>query len=374
MSIVGKIKGIAAPTIKDIDERIKRLESMSRETSYIIEQAKKEIDNELDALNKRQKEIEREESKLKLKIKILNELKNHYEDTVPYIAKAYADYIYTIDSKVSEQLVKKSHPAISAALTVKQYAKENKSLRQQNKEYEYLLSELMFDESDTQTDYEDFECANDEEDTVTYFITKEEYQRLNEEERNQLALDRYMQKRHSRSWIGRMYERYIGYLYEMKGWTVIYRGIELGVKDQGIDLICRKEDRIHFVQCKCWSTNKTIYEKHLCQLFGACIYQEETNKGLQEMKTSPVFICTTKIDATAAAVANILGIKLHEIHFDKEYPMIKCNINKGERIYHLPFDQQYDRTIIKNRGECYVRTVKDAMKMGFRRAKRHIFD
>jgi hypothetical protein len=53
--------------------------------------------------------------------------------------------------------------------------------------------------------------------------------------------------------------------------------------------------------------------------------------------------------------------------------MIKCNINQttGEKIYHLPFDQQYDRTrIIISKGECYASTVSEAESKGFRRAFR----
>lgn len=51
-----------------------------------------------------------------------------------------------------------------------------------------------------------------------------------------------------------------------------------------------------------------------------------------------------------------------------------CQVNKkrtGEKIYHLPMDQQYDRTIIeKDRNEHYVKTVAEAEKAGFRRAWR----
>ena len=56
--------------------------------------------------------------------------------------------------------------------------------------------------------------------------------------------------------------------------------------------------------------------------------------------------------------------------------MIKCNISKtGEKIYHLPFDQQYDRVEISpNKGECYVYTVKEAEDRGFRRAFRWVSD
>jgi hypothetical protein len=41
----------------------------------------------------------------------------------------------------------------------------------------------------------------------------------------------------------------------------------------------------------------------------------------------------------------------------------------GEKIYHLPFDQQYDRTKIRpGTGEKYAYTVAEAENDGFRRA------
>ncbi|OYO31097.1 hypothetical protein CD932_08160 [Janthinobacterium sp. PC23-8] len=56
----------------------------------------------------------------------------------------------------------------------------------------------------------------------------------------------------------------------------------------------------------------------------------------------------------------------------KDYPLIKCNVNGRNKIYHLPFDQQYDRVRISPaRGELYVRTAQEAEKLGFRRAMRH---
>lgn len=59
----------------------------------------------------------------------------------------------------------------------------------------------------------------------------------------------------------------------------------------------------------------------------------------------------------------------------EEFPRIKCNIGKdGEKIYHLPFDQKYDRTIIdKNKGEFFATTVAEAVEHGFRRAKKYNF-
>ena len=56
-----------------------------------------------------------------------------------------------------------------------------------------------------------------------------------------------------------------------------------------------------------------------------------------------------------------------------EYQIVKCNVSKdsGEKIYYLPMDQQYDKTLIEDKKyECYVETVKEAEELGFRRAWR----
>ena len=52
--------------------------------------------------------------------------------------------------------------------------------------------------------------------------------------------------------------------------------------------------------------------------------------------------------------------------------MIKCNINEKNngKIYHLPFDQQYDNVKIDKEGEFFAMTVQEAEEAGFRRAKR----
>jgi hypothetical protein len=56
---------------------------------------------------------------------------------------------------------------------------------------------------------------------------------------------------------------------------------------------------------------------------------------------------------------------------EMDYSMIKCNVNGKDRIYHLPFDQQYDRVRIGTvPGECYAQRTEEAERLGFRRAKR----
>lgn len=46
----------------------------------------------------------------------------------------------------------------------------------------------------------------------------------------------------------------------------------------GRDLICMKDGKIHIVQAKCWSADKTIHEKHIFQLYGTTLcYELENN-------------------------------------------------------------------------------------------------
>lgn len=68
--------------------------------------------------------------------------------------------------------------------------------------------------------------------------------------------------------------------------------------------------------------------------------------------------------------------KLNELYVIKkldDYPMIKCNFNNDNKIYHLPFDQQYYRTKIEHPGEFYAWTIEEAVNAGFRRARRYMF-
>src|SRR3989339_418402 len=79
--------------------------------------------------------------------------------------------------------------------------------------------------------------------------------------------------------IGRLYERYVGYLFEKEGYDVEYVGIFKGFEDLGRDLICKKGKNITIIQCKNWSKFRTIYEKHIFQFFGTVFqYRDENPK------------------------------------------------------------------------------------------------
>ena len=197
---------------------------------------------------------------------------------------------------------------------------------------------------------------------------------MSESERNQLALDRYIESHNKTKWqIGRDYEMYIGYTYEQNGWTVQYTGIEMGFEDLGRDLIAQKDGKIEIVQCKYWSESKTIHEKHVMQLYGTVIAYQIQNPKVPPERINAVFITNIQLSDTARKFADVLDVHVRE-HVPKgDYPRIKCNIGKDEYgdktyIYHLPMDLNYDSVMLDKPGECKVFTVKEAEDKGFRRA------
>ena len=307
-----------------------------------------------------------------------------------WLAQFIAEANQALDDSIVQQMRNKVRPALKAAEEVAEARAERRQLKERAKFLEYQLKSLMeyfpfleeyqdviLDEAVQLSSGMENVTTLEESDPVLRFIPKAEYDRLSTAERNQRALDRYLLGRLSQAAVGRMYERYIGYLYEKEGWAVEYHGIIEGYEDLGRDLVCSKGDQIRIVQAKCWSHTKTIHEKHIFQLFGTSqlflIARHSTDIFPPSLTAS--FVTSTSLSEVARQAANRLKIDVkEEFALDKGYPMVKCNINQRtrEKIYHLPFDQQYDRTkITPAKGEFYASTVGEAEEKGFRRAFRY---
>jgi hypothetical protein len=289
------------------------------------------------------------------------------------------------DEAAETELRSKDRPAPKAADVVAVIRAEKRALKEEvvflkyqvkaYEEYFPFLEEfrdLILDERVPLVSGEDNEDAIRAADPALAFLSTDEYEKLSEAERNQRALDRYVAREKNNWEVGRLYERYLGFLYETDGWRVEFHGAIRGFDDFGRDLICTRGQHVQIVQAKCWSKMKTIHEKHLFQLYGTCVHFRLSSPFA---RAEPVFACTTGLSEAGALVAKELGITVSRLDLPKSYPMIKCNVNPStkERIYHLPFDQQYDRTVIGTvPGECYVETVAEAEERGFRRAWRHL--
>lgn len=311
---------------------------------------------------------------------------------IPVLAKCFADIEYKKDRIREEYLLYKSRPALKAYDVVNEIKCEKRELNIRLKEAEYRvkyyeqvvpwLAEVDDDYLDPELNKTGNTDFDDNEDAASYWLSKDEFTQLTTQEKYQLALDRYKKRNKSNAEIGRDFERYVGYQYEKKGYAVEYRGIIDGFEDRGRDLLCHKGRTTLVIQCKYWSQKKEIHENHINQLFGTTLkyflekFPDATFldffKALQEKTIVPVFITSTVLSETAKEFATSLNITVEENKLIGDYPLIKCNINKttGKRIYHLPFDQQYDKVKINGKGECYAMTVAEAEEKGFRRAKR----
>ena len=273
--------------------------------------------------------------------------------------------------------------AKEARAEARKYKKEAERLRPQLALYESLApwlveyTDLTVEEilAGIQEEKELKEFYKSGDDPVSLFVPKSEWGNLTESMRNQLALDRYWQgSRRRTAWTaGIQYERFIGYHHEAKGYKVEYHGANLGRDDLGIDLVCVKDEEVRVVQCKRLSSNKGIpvRENVIAQVYGAARYYTMEHSLL--VNAIPVLYTSYECSVTARRFAQLLGVRLFENVGFQPYPCIKCNISRidGQRIYHLPFDQQYDDTIIgDSEGDFYAMTVAQAEHAGFRRAYR----
>ena len=355
-----------------------------------LESEKADLQNDILNLNYKQRayrsELNALESKLERKkqneVKELEDFQNLLKDKnfrFSKMAQEFSDISTKYFDDTAYYLSHKTRPAYSAADTVRLLKRETKEHVRDLTELRLKLAyiEKMFpninDIFDSGFDEEsEFELETEENtDRVRLFLSPEEYSRLSTTEKNQLALDRYVEQRKSKWQIGRDYEMYVGHKLENIGYKVQYTGIIENLEDMGRDLIATNSKQILIIQCKNWSQEKTIHEKHIFQLYGTVVLYKLDNPYFE---VKGVFVTTTKLSDKARAVAAELGIKVIEQLPLGEFPRIKCNVNRttGERIYHLPFDQQYDRTIIsKKDGELYAFTVREAEDLGFRRAWKH---
>lgn len=303
--------------------------------------------------------------------------------------KSSAELIARIDSAmydyISDELRNKSNPANTTADKIEkefkeEYIKWRTLYEELYAKYQFLCEtfpdlKLYIDDEESLIALNDIYSIHDftdETDRVANYLSKDEWLELTCTQRNQLALDRYIRQNKSDAIIGLEYEMYVAYRLRSNGFKTIPHGILNGVNDLGRDILAWDEDsnvkEVYIIQCKLRSKDNVIHENVICQLYGTAKEYELENEGTIVV---PVICTNVSLSDTAKKFADVLQI--YQLHKPmKEFPRIKCNINSnGDKIYHLPFDQQYWRTQIKNDGECYAWTVREAEDMGFRRAMRH---
>lgn len=287
-----------------------------------------------------------------------------------YVAVLYADYLLLDYENAENFLLHKKRPALGEGLRIGALKSQTKSylieLNRTKYQLKYLLSlypqlEDLFDsENDVSTPSKE------------QIIPDDTWSSLSESQKSQMMLNRYLSRPKSKWEIGRDYELYVGYRYSLQGYHVDYFGSNNGLEDLGRDLIIEKGNEIGIIQCKYWASKKLIHEKHIAQLYGTLVSYIIENNYLPTL-VHGVLVTNISLSNTAKKFASFLDIKYKECYPMGDFPRIKCNVNTDTyglktKIYHLPTDQQYDTVKISHPEECFVFTVEEAEKLGFRHA------
>ncbi len=371
-------------------------EKIKKEYADKEENIKKEYNKKETALTNSIKYRESKCSERESRIKLLLETTNPFSLSASLQANMST---YVFDDAIS-YLRYKTRPApgkadeIEKGLKVKFHECERR-YREMLYKYEFLLNAFpdisnYIDKEEELlriAEYMSYKDCDETRDRTRDFLSDEEWKNLSVTAKNQLALDRYVKGRKKSEWaVGRDYEMSCAHSLRSKGYGVEMHGIENGVNDLGRDLIASKFEKNLFgencskgevliIQCKYWKKERQIKENVIMQLYGSTIafiveYREALGK---EVKISPVLMIPqfSTLSETALRFVKFLNISIWRLD-SVDFPRIKCNINAGNKIYHLPFDQQYDRTQITKEGEFYAYKVSEAEEKGFRRAMRHI--
>lgn len=352
-----------AQLLKKIEQKENELKTREENLQHAITKAKNEIE-EKNTYFTNLKENYQKSVLENIKKYELNFLQNKAQSQ-KWLSTMIADFM-TIALREEIDILNnsRSEQKHERAIKITDLKTQIKQLLERNKILEYELKYLY----DLYPSLEDKELELEEEVIEnplegSDWLTKEEWETLSDLEKNTLAFERY-KNRHKTKWqIGRDFEMYIGYKCEHdKNYEVTYNGIELKYADMGIDLIAKKGNETLLIQCKYWSSKKTIHEKHLCQLYGTSYkYQIEH----PDESVIPVFVCHNRLSQVALDFANKLGIEVHQNVELGDYPAIKCCDNERNEtfIFYLPFDLGYDE--IKNCTKHF--TVEEVMKLGYRR-------
>ncbi len=379
---------------KQLEERSHKIASFSTNNKN-IDILRNQLfykDSIIDSLTEQLKETERQCKILKNKLKGIDETrKNKLQNflnmnisSMPWLAGTIADYV-TYDLEILAKKLDWGHniqreKKVASIREIRADAQKRiAEAKLATYQLEYLKQLYPEIELVLNSEYEELDFSttlDDLENPLLRYISSEEYKQLSTSERNQLALERYVNSHKKSKWqIGRDYEAYIGYKYMTSGYDVDFYGIFMGKDDLGRDLIAKKNGKHFIIQCKYWSKKKVIHEKHICQLYGTIIeYTIDNNIPIENV--FGVFVTNITLSDRAKLFADRLNIKYKENLEIGDFPRIKCNIGRDKdgnitKIYHLPMDQQYDSTKIDKPGEFFAFTVEEAENKGFRHAYKY---
>ena len=332
-----------------LDRREARIGSMNEDLKRrtgALDRRERNLDRrEAEQAFRLQEEARQAEAKLRMKETFLDERLKGY----PSAARLWAEFATRIYGEAERWLEDKSRPAPTAAETLREFRRRTAEAERRAFMWKGLAGayeDMVPGLADLREEPESFAPPEPEpadggdEDPARRWLPDEAWASLGRQERFQLALDRWKRRRKSAWEAGRDYERFVGWLYEKDGWDVSYVGALKGKEDMGRDLVARRGRTTLIIQCKRWSAEKTIHEKHVLQLFGTCVLYDLENglggrrrpESLLELiapgsvsgdASKGVLACTCGVSDMARKCAERLGVEIRERLPMEDYPAVK---------------------------------------------------
>ena len=168
---------------------------------------------------------------------------------------------------------------------------------------------------------------------------------------------------------GAQYERFVGHLFEERGFHVRYNGLREGINDGGIDLIARAPRKIRLIQCKRW--NRPVNSDTISRLHGGVerfVWNERKNKPAKSRThILGVLVTSGDVEPEAQELAEHLGMFVMKNLAFQTYPAVKAQeIVDGMGRFLLPFNSGYDRMAFDiSKGGHFFSTVREAFAHGF---------
>ncbi|MBR4880268.1 MAG: restriction endonuclease [Clostridia bacterium] len=307
----------------------------------------------------------------------LKELKSRYDEgvgkllesnltAIPWLSAMMADYL-TYDMEMEAIRATKLIPTEQSAFkvnTIREIRKDAGERIAQAKaaiyQLEYLKKLYPQLEEIVGTDYNDLDFSSKmpKYDVPRQLLTKEEWESLDEQGRNQLALDKYCALRKTNKYqASRDYLSAVVYEFEKRGCKA-----DLTCNPLENTIVAYLDGHTIVVQCKYCTDDAHVHENYIFALHRALT---ENNNA----DATAVFVTNGRLSDKAKEIAEHFGIKLVENHKAPDFPRIKCVVDTdGKQGYHLPFDYWYDDVKLENEGEFYAFTVAEAEEKGFHRA------
>ena len=173
--------------------------------------------------------------------------------SMPWLAGMMADFAtYDLELEERKRIWARKYKAVDSIREIREETKKRiKEAKVAVYQLEYLRKIIPGIDDILSTDYRDlhFDGSIPNHDPTLDYLSSEEWNKLTDDEKSQLALDRYIESNKSKWQIGRDYELSVAYELSQEGYSVDTFGSYMSYEDLGRDLIAKKDSYTYICRC-----------------------------------------------------------------------------------------------------------------------------